>query len=87
MKTQNLKTVTHLAVGLAAAAFITACSTAEPQAVIVTATPTATPVQARATSSSAAVTPEPTVVELTVKPAAPLFEAGTLLQDPDDNVF
>ncbi|MBE7551406.1 MAG: SH3 domain-containing protein [Anaerolineales bacterium] len=101
MKRINLKTRFALILAGAAAALITACSSTEPQIVVVTATSTAT-LEVVATSAA---TP---VVELTVKAAAPAatsgvvelpapaatpapqeekVEAGTLLQNGDDEIF
>lgn len=91
MKRINLKTRLTLILAGAAAALITACSSSvEPHIVVVTATPTATPVvELTVKPATPAVTP---VVELTVKPATPPqleeeYEAGTLLKSSDDEIF
>jgi hypothetical protein len=91
VKRINLKTRLTLILAGAAAALITACSSSvEPHIVVVTATPTATPVvELTVKPATPAVTP---VVELTVKPATPPqleeeYEAGTLLKSSDDEIF
>jgi hypothetical protein len=102
MKRINFKSMFTLILTGAAAALITACSgSAEPQIVVVTATPTATrPVVMTAPAATPVVeltvkpaTPAVTpVVELTVKPATPPqleeeYEAGTFLKSSDDEIF
>ncbi|MBI1881507.1 MAG: SH3 domain-containing protein, partial [Chloroflexi bacterium] len=80
MKRINLKTAFTLILAGATAALMAACSGAEPQVLVVTATPTATPVVVIAT-------PEATpVVELSVKPTATV-EAGALLRGNGEAVF
>lgn len=80
MKPINLKTSVNLILAGAAAALLAACTSAEPQVIVVTATPTATP-------QVVTVTPQPTpVVELSVKPAAAV-EAGALLRGNGEAVF
>ncbi len=82
----NLKSILSLLIAGATAAFITACGSAGPQVVVVTATPTATPVVAQAT-------PEATpIIKLTVRPETPVptaiaFEAGTLLKGSGEEIF
>ncbi len=77
----------------AATALIAACSSTEPQVIVVTATPTATSLAVTATPNPLISTPEPTpVVELTVKSDAPAkmaltYEAGTLLRGSGDDIF
>lgn len=82
----HLKSILSLLITGAAATLITACGSTGPQVVVVTATPTATPVVIKAT-------PEATpIIKLTVRPETPAptavaFEAGTLLQGSNDDIF
>jgi hypothetical protein len=77
-----------------ATALITACSSAEPHIIVVTATPTATALVVTATPNPVVSTPEPTpIVELSVKSEdaptkmAPAYEAGTVLKGNGDDIF
>lgn len=85
MKPINFQTTFNLILAGAAAALISGCSVGDPQVIVVTATPNATPLAVTAT-------PVPTaVVELTVKPPAPAvaesYEAGTLLRGSGSTLF
>lgn len=95
MKT-NLKSLTNLILTGAAAAMLAACQTIASEVIVVTATPTPMTVTAitpgQPGTSAALVTPQPTVVELTVKPEissppAVALEAGMLLKGSGDGVF
>ncbi|MBE7467849.1 MAG: hypothetical protein HS114_01745 [Anaerolineales bacterium] len=84
MKPIKFQTTFKLALASAAAALIAGCG-ADPQVIVVTATPAATPLVITAT-------PAPTaVVELAVKPPPPLvaesYEAGTLLRGSGQTLF
>lgn len=100
MKRINLKTNFTLILAGAAIALITACSSAEPQIVVVTATSTSTPevvVTPAATpvvelTVKAAAPAATSGVELSAPAAPPAqpedeYEAGTLLQVSDDEIF
>lgn len=84
MKPINFQTTFKLVLAGAAAALIAGCG-AEPQVIVVTATPAATPLVITAT-------PAPTaVVELAVKPPTPAlaesYEAGALLRGSGETIF
>lgn len=101
MKRINLKPMVHLILAGSAAALITACSAlAESKIIVVTATPTATSevmamptatpvVELTVKPATPAATPvtEPTVSAATPTRAAEAYEAGTLLQGSDGEIF
>ncbi|NJN97796.1 MAG: hypothetical protein HC875_28815 [Anaerolineales bacterium] len=85
MKPIHFHPTFNLILAGAAAALISACGAGDPQVIVVTATPDATPLAITAT-------PAPTaVVELTVKPpalaVAESYEAGTLLRGSGSTLF
>jgi hypothetical protein len=94
MKFTNIKTVlSSITIGVIAAALIAACGSrateAEPQIVVVTATPTATPnpVTYTVEATPTAEPPLEPTAEVAAEPTSIVYEAGTLLKGSGDGVF